>query len=286
MRKSAVGSMSDWSGLLKDLFRQIDDGTITRGKLEAVVNNKIVYPEDTPDLEVAILRAMVRKTSKTLSRVFSKRIKVDPLPSEFTPENLEKWERYNLKPIFLPGEEIGEERILKDWVKPEKWFYQKIREGKIADDSAKLRRGWYLADVTPSVDYDNGIQVYPNDPFAPIIERLRTEKIGKYDKTPLASRFAIAPKNEWPIVLTEIAKELGLRPEQMRLERAIEFNAISNLYDDNRGKFNSWEWFNDPFGDSYRLCGGCRGDGGLAGVDCYSAGSRGGAIAGRPLASF
>lgn len=37
MKKSLAGSMSDWSGLLKDLFRQIDDGTITRDQLHMFV---------------------------------------------------------------------------------------------------------------------------------------------------------------------------------------------------------------------------------------------------------
>ncbi|MFW0837796.1 MAG: hypothetical protein ACKKL5_02235 [Candidatus Komeilibacteria bacterium] len=37
MSKSAAGSMSDWSGLLKDMFRQIDDGTITRNQLHSFV---------------------------------------------------------------------------------------------------------------------------------------------------------------------------------------------------------------------------------------------------------
>lgn len=37
MKKSLAGSMSDWSGLLKDLFRQIDDGTITRDQMHKFV---------------------------------------------------------------------------------------------------------------------------------------------------------------------------------------------------------------------------------------------------------
>lgn len=234
------------------------------------------------------LDQLVFKAENLLSKRFGKKIKVDdPLPTEFTEENLQKWERYNLKPIFLSDEEIGEDRNLKNWTKPEKWFYQKIREGKIAGDSAKLRKGWYLADFTLSVDYDNGVQVYPSDPFVPIIERLQRErKIGKYDKAPMGSRFAIMPNTEWSVVLVEITKELGLKPEQVQLERAIEFNAIGNLYDSNRGKFNTWEWFNDSFGDSRRLIGGGRDHGGLAFVFDFWSGYRSDGVAGRPLVSF
>ena len=282
MGKSIVGSMSEYSGLLKDFFRQIDDGTMTRGMLEAVVNHKVIYPK-----AVEAVGDFARKTAKLLSKRFGKRIKVDSLPEWFTEENLAKAERFNLKPVFLPDEEIGENRSLKNWTKPKAWFYQNIREGKIAKDSAMLKRGWYLADFTASVDYDNGVQVYPNDPLSPIIERLRKEgKIGKYDKTPAGSRFAIVPKNEWPIVFAELVKELGFNPGQINLERAVEFNAIGNIYDPNRGKFDSWEWFSDFFEDSYRLYGGNRGHGGLAGVGCSSSGDRGGSVAGRPLVSF
>jgi len=283
--KELVGSMSEWSGLLKDFFRQIDDGTMTREKLDAIVGNRVVYPKEITD--DSVLADLIRQTSKFLFKRFGKRIKVDSLPTEFTLENLEKWAKYNLKPVFLPGEEILENRPFKKWVKPEKWFYEKLREGKIAKDSAVLKRGWYLADFTLSVDYNNGIQAYPNDPLAPIIERLRREgKVGKYDKTPLGSRFSIIPKDEWPLVLAELAKEFGFKPEQIRLERAVEFNAIGNLYDYNRGKFSTWEWFSDPFEVSSRLHGGSRDGGGLALVSSYWFDFRDGGVAGRPLVSF
>ncbi len=282
MKRKVVGSMSEWSGLLKDFFRQIDDGSMTSEMLEAAVNHKVVYPK----VVKTALDTLISKTAKLLSR-FGKRIKVDPLPEWFTEENLARAAKFNLKPVFLPDEEISEDRNLKNWVKPEKWFYQKREEGKIGKDSDMLKRGWYLADFTPSVDYDNGIQVYPNDPLAPIIERLRKGgKVGKRDATPMGSRFSIIPQNEWPLVFTELAKEIGLNPKQIQLERAIEFNAIGNLYDSTRGKFNSWEWFSDLFEVSRRLSGGDRDDGGLADVVYYSSGYRYDDVAGRPLVSF
>ncbi len=73
---------------------------------------------------------------------------------------------------------------------------------------------------------------------------------------------------------------------QIRLERAIEANAIGNLYDPNRGKFNAWEWFEDALEDSFRLFGGRRDDGGLAHVRYYWHGARFSSIAARPLVSF
>ena len=281
MERRIVGSMSEWSGVLKDAFRQIDDGSLTISHFQALTEHR--NPFDGGD----VLDQLISKTEKLLSKHFGKKIIVDRIPAEFTEENLAKWARYNLKPVFLPDEEITENREIKNWVKPRRWFYDKIKEGKIARDSAVLKRGWYLADFSIGVDYAGGIQVFPNDPLVPIIERLREEdKIGKYDKTPMGSRFSIIPRNEYPLVFTELAKELGLKSEQILLERCIEFNAIGNLYDSNRGKFNSWEWFFDAFEDSYRLCGGDRGDGGLADVDRHWSGLRLVNLAGRPLVSF
>ncbi|MEK7609401.1 MAG: hypothetical protein AAB476_02900 [Patescibacteria group bacterium] len=83
-----------------------------------------------------------------------------------------------------------------------------------------------------------------------------------------------------------IAHHHGFKPEQVRLERAVESNAIGNLYDPNRGQFNMWEWFQDVFEDSYRLSGGARECGGLARVDCGWSGHPDDSLAGRPLVSF
>lgn len=225
--------------------------------------------------------------SGVLSKAFNKLIAVKSVPMEFTEENLAKWAKYNLHPVYFPDEEISDDRPLKNWVKPEKWFYNQIKSGKISQDAVKLKKGWCIVDFTPSVDYNKGIQVFPNDPLVPLITRLRQEgRIGKYDSTPIGSRFVII-NDEWRnVLLPELAKELGFKAEQMNLERAIEFNVIGNLYDKNRGKFNAWEWFDDRFEDSYRLLGGRRGDGGLASVSGSWSGDRSGSIAGRPLVSF
>ncbi|MBI4119859.1 MAG: hypothetical protein HY454_00120, partial [Parcubacteria group bacterium] len=107
------------------------------------------------------------KTALLLSKRFGKQIEVDSWPTEFTPENLARWEtEFNLKPVYFPDEEVGEDRKLGKWIKPEAWFYKKIREGQIDSDAARLYKGWYLADFTPGVDYTDGSQVFPNDPLS------------------------------------------------------------------------------------------------------------------------
>ena len=236
-----------------------------------------------------LLSVLVRPEG--LSQVLPSRLNipilVDPLPPEFTDENLAKWAGFGLRLVFLPDAEITEDMDIPGWIKLDKWFYDQIRNGKLGSDSAKLFSGWYLADITPGADYTDGTQVFPNDPLLPIIARLREQgKIGKYNNTPAGSRFAIT-NYEWrSIVCPAIAEKLGFRPEQVRMERAIEFNAIGNLYDPNRGKFNMWEWFEDVFGGSFWFRGGFRGDGGLSSVNYDWSGGRDDGIAGRPLVSF
>jgi hypothetical protein len=40
MSRKIVGSMSDWSGVLKDVFRQIDDGSLTLAHMKAVAEHR------------------------------------------------------------------------------------------------------------------------------------------------------------------------------------------------------------------------------------------------------
>jgi hypothetical protein len=200
---------------------------------------------------------------------------------------LVKLAAFNLRTVFLPGEEVSEARNFRQYTKPGNWFYQKIREQKIASDSAMLRRGWYLADFTAGTDYTDGTQEFASDPLSTLITNLREAgMVGKHEKTPAGSRFAIT-NSEWrEVVLPALTAELVIPGLIFRLERAIEFNAIGNIYDPNRGKFNMWEWFDDAFQDGHRLYGGSRDYGGLSYVNYYSASNRYGSIAGRPLGCF
>jgi len=238
----------------------------------------------------SVLNKIVADCQRALRRKFGRRCPaVDPLPANVTEEVVMRLAHYNMRLVFLPGVEIAEDLKLRNWVKPPVHFYQWMRDGKIAKDAATLRRGWYAADFTLGVDYTDGTQMMPNDPWVPLIMRLRSEgKIGKHDKTPAGSRFSIIPRGEWETLLTYMASfgELQFPRANVRLERYIEFNAIGNLHDPNRGEFNMWEWFADQFEDSFRLFGGDRGSVGLADVGYHWAGLRGRGIAARPLVSL
>jgi hypothetical protein len=235
--------------------------------------------------ESPVLAKIVAGCQRALRRKLPRQYAtVDPLPASVTEEVVERLARYNMRPVFLPCLEIAENLKLRNWVMPPAHFYQWVRDGRIAEDAATLRRGWYAADFTLGVDYTDGSQMMPDDPWVPLIMRLRAEgKVGKYDETPAGSRFSIVPKDEWETVLTYMAGELQFPRANVRLERYVEFNAVGNLYDPNRGRFGMWEWFSDTFEDSDRLFGGSRAFGGLASVNCHWSDDRRGSTAGRPL---
>lgn len=293
MSINLVGDIpSPWLGVLVDILQKMRSGHIT---LEHAM--RFAKMDPTPFAVTAKnakreIEKIAAKTARKLSAIFKKRILVDPIPPEFTEENLARWATSNYHPVFLPGENITEERPLKGWTKLSAWFYQHAKNGDIKPiwqglSPTMLQRGWYLADFTESADYMDGMQVFPNDPLSPTIAKLREQKlVGKFDNMPMGSRFAITFTEWQDVVLAHIAGMLGIARCQIHLERAIEFNAIGNLYDSHRGKFNVWEWFQDPFGDSYRLFGGDRDYGGLANINYYWYDYRNRSLAGRPLVSF
>ncbi len=287
MTNNLVGAVPDDNlGIAQEVIRRMREEEGFPERLKLLLAGKLQSMEG-----VEIKSHPFSKLEKMLSRRFGKKITVDSYPKEFTSEFLANAARYNLKPVFLPSEEISQNRLLKRWIKPETWFYQEISEGKIKPydglSPIALRRGWYLADFTTGVDYTDGTQVIPDDPWASLITQLRQEgKIGNNDNTPLGSRFAITHVEWETTLLTYMASKIGVPRVQVRLERAIEFNAIGNLYDHDRGKFIMWEWFSDYFDDSHRLMGGRRFHGGLAGVSYYWPAPRHNIIVGRPLVSL
>jgi len=286
-----IGLPSDKLGLILKLIEKIWNQPEFEKKAKLFLEEYLL-PVETVKLAKAKIEQFASKTAMMLSERFEKIIQVHPLPPEFTEWNLAHWATFNFHPVFLPREDIGVNRPLKNWTKTEKWFYDRVSDGKIKpiypDLPPTLLRGcWHLADFTVSADYTDGSQVFLDDPLAPIIADLRQKKlVGRHNNTSDGSRFSIT-SDEWQdVVLAHVASKLGVTRAQTRLERAVEFNAIGNLYDPNRGKFNAWEWFEDSVEDSFRLCGGGRDGGGLADVNYDWRDSRYGNFAARPLVSF
>ncbi|MDD5290376.1 MAG: hypothetical protein PHT40_04260 [Patescibacteria group bacterium] len=222
-------------------------------------------------------------------------ITVDPLPPEFTRVNLERWAKINFRPVFLPKIKIDRNFQAKTgrYIRPENEFYARIEQGEVDKSALELPGCWCLADFSTGVDYTNGTQVFPNDPLAETIARLRQEKkIGEYSNTPPGSRFSITPRDEWEKVVCPAWREAlgGIGANRIcRPESCVEHNFIGNVFDSkNRGQFNVWQWFSDKYGKdgSARLFGGTRDVGGLAFVNYCVAGHRDDFAVARPIVIF
>src|SRR3989344_222685 len=175
MNNNLVGNVSDeLLGTWEDVLQKMRSGHITLEHFKRFAKmDPTPFAVAAKDAKREIKKFAV-KTAQNLSTVFKKKIVVDPLPPEFTDENLALWATFNFRPVFLPREDIGANRPLKNWTKPEKWFYEQVSNGKIKaiypDLPPTLLRGcWHLADFTISADYIEGSQVFVNDPLAPII---------------------------------------------------------------------------------------------------------------------
>ena len=65
--REVVGSMSEWSGMLKDLFRQIDDGSVTRECLQAFLEHE--NPFDLREKYIIINDDGKKKTSEIIAEL-------------------------------------------------------------------------------------------------------------------------------------------------------------------------------------------------------------------------
>lgn len=147
-----------------------------------------------------------------------------------------------------------------------------MANGRISEDATKLEDVLIAIDSTQKPDYNNGRQLYQNDPFAPLLERLRKERKIQVPRglihIPKTSRFGISPDELTEHALPAISEMLEVDSNQVRLPKEIEVNVIGNRSHPEWGQTNTMEWVQDKFEDGRRLIGGGSGSGGLACVVC------------------
>lgn len=96
MKEKVVGSMSEWSGMLKDLFRQIADGSITLGQLGKFLEHRNPF-EATKQVVLRGVNILVEEWQKFYKEVFN-------LDVDFSnPQIPGKREGFNWLVVVVPG---------------------------------------------------------------------------------------------------------------------------------------------------------------------------------------
>ena len=175
---------------------------------------------------------------------------------------------------LLPEIDLSEVKEAPGWLKtlPE-WVYDEVKAGRISSEALKLTGNAVLFEKTPKPPYQDGLQLYPADPFARILEEGRDQgaiEVVDYTKDiPRNSRFGLAP-NELGYVNSKIAELLVVDGSQARQPKAIENNLLGNAFYPYLGLTGVSEWYEDEIkyadGHVHRLFGGGSGPGGLSGV--------------------
>lgn len=243
---------------------------------------KIAHLEATPE-------QLITSEAIALKSFFGKEIKVVEPPKALfqTLEQLNRLGIRRFEPHYLPQLTLKEEDNFPGWkVEPEKWFWERVKDGSIEKEAATLQEGWYLVDGRVKPNYNNGKQMYEDDYLGPMIEELRrVGKIQDYPYVPEHSRFGVSPKEIEGVILPEFAKTIKIEGV-VRSKRYIEFNVWGNMFYPQWGETNTWEWFADKYEDAHRLFGGHSDHGGLACVFCCWSGNRDDLTGFSPVVAF
>jgi len=221
------------------------------------------------------VKKLVESEKKALAEFFGKPIKVPKPPAELfkMQEHMRSLGLYGFEAHYIPDEVFAKDAPYPGWkVRPNDWFWKQIKDGKVSDEALKTGGHWVLIDTTPKPNYQNGAQVYEDDPFKDIL--------------PNGSRFNLSWDQLHNDILPKIVKKLGVPQSQLRLPKAIEFNVLGNMHHKKWGETSTYEWFEDGFGADSRLIGGRSDVGGLAVVLHYSSASPNVYVGFRPLIVF
>ena len=233
---------------------------------------------------------LIATEKQSLEAFFGQVIDIPPIPAEITKEKIAHWESLGFKLRYLPAMDMSKSQNYPGWkTKPETWFYEQITKGNLVANGQTLTAGWVLVDASPKPAYDNGEQMYKDDPFATAITKLRQAGVIEDYKLP-GSRFNIsADELAKPELKIALAKVLAIDPAQLSYLRAIEFNILGNAFYPEWGETDTWEWFEDQGIKDLsgrRLGGGDSGSGGLSRVSYDSSGGRCDYLGFRPLVRF
>lgn len=311
MKKVMVGGVptADAAGMMNDFFSKIGK-SISWEEFAAFLRRQNPFDHEGWIEEIVFAEKAVHLAffGKATASGFDYS-KFEAVLRRYGQAKMQEWAALGLQVAFLPPVEMRRDASFPGWrVKPEKWFYEKAAEGKVwkrqpggefALDNKPLWLGdpaggtIILFDTRCKPNYNEGKQMWPDDEFlSPIMGGLRKEgKVVKYEYGPQSSRFGISAEEIEQSVWPAVASLLGLKPEQVRSERVVEFNYLSQAYPVPRskddGETNTSIWFAEGFeGGQDRFCGGLSVYGGLAHVGYFWAGYRWDGRSCRPLAAL
>ncbi|HEU0051236.1 MAG TPA: hypothetical protein VFQ60_04255, partial [Patescibacteria group bacterium] len=207
---------SDDSAFFKTVLGK--KGAIRKHKLSptedfGIEDQLIISPEEQKRIEdERVFGEIILREFRALRQFFGKEILVPPLPKEATKERILEWRRLGLELHYLPPEELAEihrdekgiifyvrPKNINGWKKkPDAVFFDNIKNGELPPEAATLSGSWMLIDSRPKPVRHDGIQKYPADFLAPILEELDKKRIIKHvlrdGKSRLAadSRFGIS----------------------------------------------------------------------------------------------
>jgi hypothetical protein len=234
-----------------------------------------------------------------LSRFFGEERDVPPLPAEITSERVEKWWQLDMFLHFLPDVELPSDSEYPGWkVKPYRWFYDLVAASDIWDNGPSgalepeerplhLGNRWVLIDERDKPE-DRSDNVYAHDFLEGFLRSLRETHIIETTRNLALGTRLYTSWTEWnEFVRPEVARQLEVRLEQVRLPRVIEFNYFGNAIKPQWGETDTWEWLQDACGGGrYRMRGGHRFAGGLAVVYFRTPTGHGTDRGFRPLVDF
>lgn len=255
-------------GMLGELRDKMQHGVITPKQLD------LFLKKQNPFKAVSWIEEILAREKMLQMRFFgnfAKNFNYSPFVrtlENYGQVNIEEWRELGLEPHFLPPITMSQRNYTGWKVKPEQWFYDNVTNGNISGNPLDLGGVTVLVDIRCKPAYKKGEQMWENDLLGDIIENLR-EKGEIQDHQPRQSRFSISAIEIENKISPAFAKKLGLEPRQVRLERAVEFNVLSQMLTDTPrakdGEIDTWLWFADFFESAgNRLCGGGSGSGGFA----------------------
>ena len=291
MGNPVVGSMSEWAGVLKDFFRQIEDGSKTLEQVIAFNENRNPFAPGVADEWINEIIKQERKFHRDFFGSEFDLAKFENTLRKYGRKKIREWKKLGLEPHFLPKVSMMAGEEYPGWkVKPEDWFYKIQVEGKLfLNASGQLTKMTTigLEGITVLIDtrlkpaYSDGKQMYEKDNLlGPIIEKLRREnRIARYEYGPQNSRFGVSSNEIDSEIRAAFAEKIGLSRDMVRLEKTIEANTIPQIYSHmprmRDGQTNTWVWYEEFFGGcDGRLGGGYSDSGGLAGVGYSGVGHR------------